>query len=126
MVEVEGVKILARAVPGADAKSLRDAADTLRDRLKTGVVVLAGERDEKAMLLVAVTPDLKGRLHAGKLVGALAAHVDGRGGGRPDLEQAGGPNVAGGGTGPGVTECGNVILSQERRLSAVKSQHLAI
>lgn len=95
VVEVEGVKILARAVPGADAKSLRDAADTLRDRLKTGVVVLAGERDEKAMLLVAVTPDLKGRLHAGKLVGALAAHVDGRGGGRPDLAQAGGPNVAG-------------------------------
>ena len=95
VVEVEGVKILARAVPGADAKSLRDAADTLRDRLKTGVVVLAGERDEKAMLLVAVTPDLKGRLHAGKLVGALAAHVYGRGGGRPDLAQAGGPNVAG-------------------------------
>jgi alanyl-tRNA synthetase len=95
VVEVEGVKILARAVPGADAKSLREAADTLRDRLNTGVVVLAAERDEKAMLLVAVTADLKGKLHAGKLVGALAAHVDGRGGGRPDLAQAGGPNVAG-------------------------------
>ncbi|MGB1699300.1 MAG: alanine--tRNA ligase, partial [Nannocystaceae bacterium] len=95
VIEVEGIKVLARAVPGADAKSLREAADTLRDRLKTGVVVLAGERDEKAMLLVAVTSDLKGKLHAGKLVGSLAAHVDGRGGGRPDLAQAGGPNVAG-------------------------------
>ena len=94
-VEVDGIKVLARAVPGADAKSLRDAADTLRDRLKSGVVVLAGEREGKAMLLVAVTSDLKGKLHAGKLVGGLAAHVDGRGGGRPDLAQAGGNRVEG-------------------------------
>lgn len=95
VVEVDGIKVLARAVPGADAKSLRDAADTLRDRLKSGVVVLAGEREGKAMLLVAVTSDLKGKLHAGKLVGGLAAHVDGRGGGRPDLAQAGGNRVEG-------------------------------
>ena len=58
--------------------------------------MLAAERDGKANLLVAVTKDLAGkRVHAGKLVGALAPHVDGRGGGRPDLAQAGGPNVAG-------------------------------
>ena len=75
---------------------MRQAADTLRDRLGSGVVVLAAERDGKASLLVAVTKDLAGKkVHAGKLVGALAAHVDGRGGGRPDLAQAGGPKVSG-------------------------------
>ena len=56
---------------GGTAKAMRDAADTLRDRLGTGVVVLGGERDGKASLLVAVTKDLAGkRVHAGKLVGA--------------------------------------------------------
>jgi alanyl-tRNA synthetase len=93
--EVEGIKLLAKRVPAADPKVMREAADNLRDRLGTGVVVLAGERDGKANVLVAVTKDLKGKVHAGKLVGALAAHVDGRGGGRPDLAQAGGPKVAG-------------------------------
>jgi alanyl-tRNA synthetase len=93
--EVEGIKLLAKKIGIADPKAMRDAADTLRDRLGTGVVVLGGERDGKANLLVAVTKDLKDRVHAGKLVGALAPHVDGRGGGRPDLAQAGGPNPAG-------------------------------
>ena len=95
-VEVAGVKLLARKIGVADPKVMREAADTLRNRLGSGVVVLAGEREGKANLLVAVTKDLAGeRVHAGKLVGALAAHVDGRGGGRPDLAQAGGPKVAG-------------------------------
>ena len=94
-VDVEGVKLLARAVEVADPKALRDAADALRDRLGSGVVVLGAERDGKATLLVAVTKDLVGRVHAGKLVGVLAAHVDGRGGGRPDLAQAGGSNPRG-------------------------------
>ncbi len=95
VVEVGGVKLLAKRVPVGDAKALRAAADTLRQRLGSGVVVLASESDGKATLLVAVTKDLEGRVHAGKLVGSLAAHVDGRGGGRPDLAQAGGPKVQG-------------------------------
>jgi alanyl-tRNA synthetase len=94
--EIQGIKLLAKKIGVADPKAMRDAADTLRDRLGTGVVVLGGERDGKASLLVAVTKDLAGkRVHAGKLVGALASHVDGRGGGRPDLAQAGGPKAAG-------------------------------
>jgi alanyl-tRNA synthetase len=96
VTEVAGVKLLARKIGVADPEIMRQAADTLRDRLGSGVVVLAAERDGKANLLVAVTKDLAGKkVHAGKLVGALAAHVDGRGGGRPDLAQAGGPKVAG-------------------------------
>jgi len=94
--EVAGVKLTARRIPVADPKIMREAADTLRDRMGSGVVVLAGERDGKANLLVAVTKDLAGkRVHAGKLAAALVTHVDGRGGGRPDLAQAGGPNVGG-------------------------------
>ena len=92
---VAGVKLLVRKLGVVDPKVMRDAADTLRDRLGTGVVVLAAERDGKANLLVAVTKDLGGKVHAGNLVAALAGHVGGRGGGRPDLAQAGGPNVAG-------------------------------
>lgn len=101
VVEVEGggktVKLTARRIPVADPKIMREAADTLRDRMGSGVVVLAGERDGKANLLVATTKDLaKGKIvHAGKLAAALVVHVDGRGGGRPDMAQAGGPKVAG-------------------------------
>ena len=95
VTEVQGVKLLTRRVSGADAKTLRTAADALRDRLGSGVVVLGAETDGKATLLVAITKDLQARVHAGKLVGELARHVDGRGGGRPDLAQAGGPKLAG-------------------------------
>jgi len=95
ILDVEGVKLLAKRVATAEPKILREAADTLRTRLGSGVVVLAGEDDGKARLIVAVTKDLTKRVHAGKLVGSLASHVDGKGGGRPDLAQAGGPKVAG-------------------------------
>jgi len=96
VTDVAGVKLLTRRVTGADAKSLRAAADTLRGKLGSGVVVLGAEAGGKATLLVAVTKDLSaGKVHAGKLVGQLAAHVDGRGGGRPDFAQAGGPKLAG-------------------------------
>lgn len=95
IAEVRGVKLLAKVVAVADPRALREAADTLRDRLGSGVVVLGAEKDGKASLLVAVTKDLGGRVHAGNLIAALAAHVGGRGGGRPDLAQAGGPNAGG-------------------------------
>ncbi len=95
IVEVGGVKLLAKIVTVGDPKALRQACDTLRDRLGSGVVVLGAEREGKANLLVAVTKDLSGKIHAGNLIAAIVGHVDGRGGGRPDLAQAGGANPAG-------------------------------
>jgi alanyl-tRNA synthetase len=91
--EVNGIKVLATRVPAADPKTLRQAGDTLRDRLGSGVVVLGGEHEGKATLLVMVSKDLVGRVHAGMLVGKLAEVVGGKGGGRPDMAQAGGPGV---------------------------------
>jgi alanyl-tRNA synthetase len=95
IADVAGVSLLARRIAVAEPNAMREAADALRDRLGSGVVVLGGEKEGKASLLVAVTRDLADRVHAGKLVARLAVHVDGRGGGRPDLAQAGGPNAAG-------------------------------
>jgi alanyl-tRNA synthetase len=94
-VDVAGVKLLARRVGVADSKTLRAAADTLRDKLRSGVVVLGAEDDGKATLLVAATKDLADRVHAGQLVARLAPHVGGKGGGRPDLAQAGGKDPSG-------------------------------
>jgi len=94
-IEVGGIKVLAKVVAVANPKALREAADTLRNRLGSGVVVLGAEREGKATLLVALTSDLKKRLHAGKLVAALATHINGRGGGRPDMAQAGGSDPSG-------------------------------
>jgi alanyl-tRNA synthetase len=95
ITEVGGIRLLLKRVAVGDPEVLRQAADALRDRLGSGVVVLAAQRDGKANLLVAVTSDLVKRVHAGKLVGALAPLIGGRGGGRPDLAQAGGSDVAG-------------------------------
>jgi alanyl-tRNA synthetase len=91
--EVKGVKLLVTRVPEADPKTLRQAGDTFRDRLGSGIVVLGGVHKEKAVFLVMVTEDLTGRFHAGKLVSRLAELVGGRGGGRADMAQAGGPQA---------------------------------
>ncbi len=88
--DVAGVKLLAERLEKADAKALRELSDQLRERLGSGVVVLASESDGKANLLVAVTKDLAGRIKAGDLIRPLAEIVGGKGGGRPDLAQAGG------------------------------------
>jgi alanyl-tRNA synthetase len=88
--EIGGIKLLAAEVDSTDAKGLREMADKLRDKLGSGVIAIGCPHEGKVNLLVAVTADLTERLHAGKLVGALAAEVGGRGGGRPDLAQAGG------------------------------------
>jgi alanyl-tRNA synthetase len=93
--DVGGIKVLVRKVDVPDAKALRAAADALRDKLGSGVVALGAEADGKAMLLVAVTKDLEARVPAGKVIAAIAPHVDGKGGGKPELAQAGGGNVAG-------------------------------
>jgi alanyl-tRNA synthetase len=89
--DVGGVKVLAIKTDAADPKVLREVGDGLRSRLGSGVLVLAGVgEDKKVALLAMVTQDLVGRFHAGKLIGAVAEMVGGKGGGRPDMAQAGG------------------------------------
>jgi len=92
--EVNGVKLLAARVEG-DGKALRELADALREKLGRGVVALASEQGGKAVLLVAVTKDLTGRVKAGDLVREAAKLLGGSGGGKPDIAQAGGPDAAG-------------------------------
>ena len=90
-VDVQGVKVVAMRVEGADAGALRAAVDQLKERLKSAVVVLASvENAEKVLLVAGVTADQTSRVKAGELAGAIAAQVGGRGGGRPDFAQAGG------------------------------------
>ena len=91
--EVDGIAVHARRVPEMSPGELRNLADTLRQKLGSGVVVLGMESGGKATLLAAVTDDLIGRIKAGDLVRELAKTVGGRGGGKPNLAQAGGPDV---------------------------------
>ncbi len=88
--EIGGVKVLAVEVSIADAKTLRDFGDKLRDRLGSGVILLGSKAGEKAMLLCMVTKNLSGKYHAGNIIKELAPLVGGSGGGRPDMAQAGG------------------------------------
>jgi alanyl-tRNA synthetase len=92
-VEVKGVKVLTQRVSGLDKNQMRTLVDSLRTKLGSGVVVLGAEVEGKVALIVGVTKDLTAKIPAGKVVGQLAAMVDGRGGGRPDLAEAGGANV---------------------------------
>ena len=87
---VSGVKVLAAKVDGADAKSLRETADQLKDRLGTGIVVLGAVESDKVHLVATISKDLTPRLKAGDLIKPVAELVGGRGGGRPDFAQAGG------------------------------------
>ncbi len=87
---VENVKLLAVKIPGTDGKGLREFSDQLRDKLGSGVLVLVADAGGKVSLLVAVTKDLTGQIKAGELIKPLAEIVGGRGGGRPELAQAGG------------------------------------
>jgi alanyl-tRNA synthetase len=93
--DVGGVKLLATKTDLADPKALRDVGDKLRDKMGSGVLVLAGVADGKVALLAMVTKDLAERFHAGKIIGEIAPLVGGRGGGRPDMAQAGGSNADG-------------------------------
>jgi alanyl-tRNA synthetase len=88
--EVKGVKLIARRVSGLEKSALRGLSDSLRDRLGSGVVIIASENDGKVSLVVSVTKDLTPRVQAGRLVKELAPIVGGGGGGRPDFAEAGG------------------------------------
>ena len=92
--EVRGVKVLAARHDSGDPEALRELADKLRDQMKSGIVVLGGEKDGKANLLVAVTSDLSKKYRAGDLVKELSKTLGGRGGGKPEMAQAGGGDPA--------------------------------
>ncbi|HPK53899.1 MAG TPA: alanine--tRNA ligase [Smithellaceae bacterium] len=88
--EIAGVKVLAAEVSIADAKTLRDFGDKLRDRLESGIILLGSKTNEKALLLCMVTKDLTVKYSAGNIIKQLAPLIGGSGGGRPDMAQAGG------------------------------------
>ncbi|OHC71538.1 MAG: alanine--tRNA ligase [Rhodocyclales bacterium GWA2_65_20] len=89
-VDVKGIKVLAAQLEGADAKALRETLDKLKDKLKSAAIVLAAVVDGKVALIAGVTADLTAKVKAGELVNAVAQQVGGKGGGRPDMAQAGG------------------------------------
>ena len=93
--ELKGTKILVAKAEGVEAKAMRSMSDQLRDRMGSGVVVLAADVGSKVAVTVAVTKDQTQAHHAGNLIKELAPLVDGRGGGKPDFAQAGGANPAG-------------------------------
>lgn len=93
-VDVNGTKVLAARLEGIDAKALRDTMDQLRNKLGRSVVALATVIDDKISLVVGVSQDMTSNVKAGELVGNLAAQVGGKGGGRPDMAQAGGSDVS--------------------------------
>ncbi|MDN2664330.1 alanine--tRNA ligase [Psychromonas sp. 14N.309.X.WAT.B.A12] len=94
-VEVNGVKVVVAHMEGVDPKSLRTSVDEMKNKLQSGVVVLATTvGDDKVSLVVGVTKDLIGKVKAGELVNVVAVPVGGKGGGRPDMAMAGGNNPA--------------------------------
>ncbi|MEX2240041.1 MAG: alanine--tRNA ligase [Burkholderiales bacterium] len=92
--DVKGAKVVAATLDGADAKTLREAVDRLKDQLKSAAIVLGAVADGKVSLIAGVTADLTGKVKAGELVNFVAQQVGGKGGGRPDMAQAGGTEPA--------------------------------
>ena len=93
VTDIKGIRVLAAVVDATDAKTLRELGDRLRDKLRSGIILIGGKSEEgKAMLLCLVTKDLTERYHAGRIIKEIASLVGGSGGGRPDMAQAGGPN----------------------------------
>jgi len=93
-VDVKGIKVLAAVLQGADAKTLRDTLDKLKDKLKTAAIVLAVVDGDKVQLAAGVTADSIGRVKAGELVNFVAQQVGGKGGGKPDMAMAGGTDAS--------------------------------
>ena len=89
-VDVAGIKVLAAKLDGADAKTLRETMDKLKDKLQTAAIVLGSVSDGKVALIAGVTADATAKVKAGELVNFVAQQVGGKGGGRPDMAQAGG------------------------------------
>lgn len=92
---IKGVKVIARKVEADSPKELREAADRLKERLTSGIIVLAAVKDGKVMLICVVTKDLIKRFQAGEIIRVLSETVGGKGGGRPDMAQGGGNDPSG-------------------------------
>src|SRR5208283_1613986 len=92
--EVRGVKVLAHRADNLERAQMRTLVDQLRDKLGSAVVVLGSASNGNVSLIVGVTKDLTGRIQAGKVIGPVAQKVGGKGGGRPDLAEAGGKDAA--------------------------------
>ena len=92
-VDVKGLKVLAAQLEGADAKTLRDTMDKLKDKLKTAAIVLAAVDGDKVQIAAGVTADSVGKVKAGELVNFVAQQVGGKGGGKPDMAMAGGTDA---------------------------------
>ncbi len=93
-IDIKGVKLLAVRMDGADAKTLRESMDKLKDKLKSAVIVLAVVDGAKVQLAAGVTADVMGRVKAGELVNHVASQVGGKGGGKSDMAMAGGTDAA--------------------------------
>jgi alanyl-tRNA synthetase len=93
-VDVKGIKVLAARLEGADAKTLRDTMDKLKDKLKTAAIVLAAVDGSKVQIAAGVTADSMGKVKAGDLVNFVAQQVGGKGGGKPDMAMAGGTDAS--------------------------------
>jgi alanyl-tRNA synthetase len=93
VIEVGGVRLMTKRADDISGGDLRNLADTLRGKIKSGVVVLGSAADGKATILIAVTADVMGKVAANKLINHIAPIVGGKGGGKPDLAQAGGKDA---------------------------------
>jgi alanyl-tRNA synthetase len=94
-VDINGIKVLAATLEGADVPTLRSVMDKMKDKLKTAAIVLASVADGKVTLIAGVTADSTSKVKAGELVNFVAQQVGGKGGGRPDMAQAGGTDPSG-------------------------------
>ncbi|MDQ7970643.1 MAG: alanine--tRNA ligase [Oxalicibacterium faecigallinarum] len=93
-IDINGIKVLAAKLEGADAKTLRDTMDKLKDKLKSAAIVLAAVDGAKVQIAAGVTSDVMGKVKAGDLVNFVAQQVGGKGGGKPDMAMAGGTDAA--------------------------------
>lgn len=94
-IDINGIKVLAATLAGADVTALRETMDKLKDKLKTAAIVLAAVNDGKVSLIAGVTSDAISKVKAGELVNFVAQQIGGKGGGRPDMAQAGGTDPSG-------------------------------
>jgi len=94
-IEINGIKVLATKLDGADVKAMRTTMDQLKNKLGNALILLASSEGEKVTLLAGVTKELVGKFKAGDIVKDVAPYVDGRGGGKPDMAQAGGKKPEG-------------------------------
>ncbi|MBE9593787.1 MAG: alanine--tRNA ligase, partial [Proteobacteria bacterium] len=92
--EINGVNVISQEVAAADPKDLREFGDHLKDKLKSGIIVLGAKGDGKVFLLCRITPDLPDRFNAGTIIKDLSVFVGGKGGGRKDMAEGGGAKVS--------------------------------